>query len=274
MTQRTCENCANYKSKNTWTVQARAFTMRGDNAENLAVIPQPSLPAPLPPSAIYPGAYVETPVAQQNTESNVKVPFWQSLVSGGFVGCIAACSVFFLGLPKPLLLISASTLLGAYNKWNGGLNLADSLLVRVEDYTGVDWNRDGQVGSEKKPRPELRFIKTTGHGTMSNLPMYEPEQNEQYLDIPGMPRLDSDPWTVERLCDFLDRAFETKRWARAHCNELGVSQGQWSALQAFVQSFEKNEKGEKIITIWGTDDPPTLQGFVEQLARGVSQPTG
>lgn len=271
--RKTCENCANYKLRNTWTAQAQAFTMQGDEAKNLTVIPQP--PAP-PPITVYPGAYVETPVAQQTTESNVKVPFAQSLIAGGFMGGITACSVYFLGLPKPGLLISASALYAAYNRWNGGLNLADSLLVRIEDYTKIDWNRDGKVGSEKKPRPQLRFVAVRGKGGMSNLPVYEPEQNEQHLDIPGMPRSkeDQDPWTIERLCDFLDRAFETKRWARAHCNELGVSQGQWSALQTFVQSFETDNAGKKIITIWGTDDRPTLEGFVRQLAGVVSQPTG
>lgn len=250
---------------NTWTAQAQAFAMRGQDADSLKVIPQQTY------TPLQPGAYIETPIAQQNIESNVKVPLAQGLVTGGFIGCMATCATLFFGFPKPVLIVTASTLTSAYITWKGGVNFADSLLTRIEDYTGVDINRDGVTGSEaqRKPQPELRFVSVRGSGQASNLPAYEPKPQEQYIEIPGMPRADVDPWTVDRMVDVLERAFISGRWGRQYCTELGMSQGQWSVLSKYLGSGEDGEG----FNVWSTTDRPTLDAFVEDISTPVNHPT-
>lgn len=174
--------------KATWTAQAKPFSMVGDSAANLKVVPQPDYSIAQPaPTAVVPGARFETPVAQQNLESNVKVPLAQALVTGGIVGsaafCIAASIVtgveIFFDLPKPALFVVAptviATLQAVYSQWTGGVNMADSLLTKVEDFTGVDWNRDGHVGSTPAPQIErgLMVYGVDGQGR---------------LLLPGLPR--------------------------------------------------------------------------------------
>jgi hypothetical protein len=250
-------------SGNTVTMQANAQQWVGDNEAALREVPRERY------TPIQPGAYVQTPVAQQTVESNVKVPLLQSLVTGGFLGCLSACACVQFGLPKPVLLTTVATLGSAFWSWHGGVNFADSLLTRIEDFTNIDWNRDGQTGSQKAPPPQLRFIKVSEYGTADNPEPYQPQPTEQYINIPGMPRLDADPWTIERLVDVLERAFVSGRWGRANCNELGMSQGQWAALSKWLGPGE-DKKGWNV---WGTSDRPTLDGFVDQIREGVNQPT-
>jgi len=254
----------------TWTAQARAFAMRGQDADSLQVVPQP----PRPFVGAQPGAYIETPVAQQSLENNVKVPLAQSLITGGFVGCITTCASVYFGLPKPVLLVTVSTLVSSFIRWNGAVPFAGSLLTRVEDYTGLDLNQDGQVGSQPQPSPVLHLVKVkSGYdATANNQPVYQPTPTEIFINIPGMPRSkpDEDPWTVERLTDVLERAFISGRWGRAHHKELGMSQGQWSALSKYLGSGDDGEG----YNVWGATDRPTLDGFVEQISTPVPHPTG
>jgi hypothetical protein len=93
-------------------------------------------------------------------------------------------------------------------------------------------------------------------------PVYAPGPQEQYLDIPGMPRADTSPWTIERLNQFFDTAL-IHGWGRGGCKRLGVSQGQWSALKTYLEPFK----------VWGVDDRPTLEAFVEQISDDGNQPT-
>jgi hypothetical protein len=271
-----CPKCGTQLNLNsdTWTAKAQAFTMRGEDAASLETIPQPLRPTPI---QIQPGAYIETPIAQQNIESNVKVPLLQSLVTGGLLGCAWTCASLYFGLPKPLLTTTGITLMFTYRTWASGVNMADSLLTRIEDYTKVDWNRDGQVGSQSvpqnNPQPVMQLVKVrSGYSaTTDNGPTYQPEPMEQFINIPGMPRSkpDEDPWTVERLTDVLERAFISGRWGRVHRRELGMSQGQWSVLSKYLGPGKDGDG----YNVWGTTDRPTLDAFVEQISVPVNQPT-
>jgi hypothetical protein len=256
----------------TVTMQANAQQWVGDSAATLRAAPQERY------TPVVPGARIETPVAQQSMESNVKVPLAQAIIESCIVGsavfCAAAGIVTFFGLPKPAILTIAltavATLRTMYESWRGNVNMADSLLTRIEDFTNIDWNRDGQTGSQKAPPPQLRFVKVGGYGTTDNPEPYRPQSTEQHINIPGMPRLDVDPWTVERLVDVLERAFVSGRWSRANCNELGMSQGQWAALSQWLGPGEDG----KGWNIWGAQDHLTLQAFVDQIRETANQPTG
>lgn len=176
-----CPHCgkAVKLEKATWLAQAKPFSMIGNDAASLKVVPQSDYYAPTT-TTVLPGARIETPVAQPSLESNVKVPLAQALVTGGIVGsaafCIAVSTVVgvetFFDLPKPALFVIAptvfATLQTVYTMWRGGINMADSLLTRIEDFTGVDWNRDGQTGSQPAPQIE-RGLMVRGGGGLSLL---------------------------------------------------------------------------------------------------------
>jgi len=77
-----------------------------------------------------------------------------------------------------------------------------------------------------------------------------------------MPRADTSPWTIERLSQFFDAAL-IYGWGRANYKHLGVSQEQWSALEKYLADFG----------MWGINDRPTLQAFVDQICGDINQPT-
>lgn len=156
-----CSKCGHYLHAPgaSWTAQSKPFHMVGESAATLERVPAPqvtqiNVPAP---QAI-PGARIETPISQQSVESNVKVPLAQAVVTGALAGVAAACTCFFVGMHQPLLVTTCVATIATAYKWNGGLSISDSLLVRVEDYTGVDLNNDGQVGSQPVPHtsPDIK----------------------------------------------------------------------------------------------------------------------
>lgn len=136
-------------SDSAWRAQM-AFTMKGENAASLQVIPQERYTP-----VVQPGAYVETPVAQQTIENNVKVPLATALISGAFIGLASACAWAFFGLPKPLAAVPGITFMSTWWSWRGSLGFARTLLTKVEDFVNVDLNRDGQVGSQPAPTPQI-----------------------------------------------------------------------------------------------------------------------
>lgn len=276
--QRTCENCINYKPRHNLSWRAQSATARWlvDETGNLKRQPGPSQIAYTPPPTavvVQPGARIETPVAQQSIESSVKVPLAQSVITGGFIGAMTICGALYLKLPKPVLITAMSTLGSTFWTWKGSINFADSLLTRIEDYTGIDVNRDGVTGSKPTPRQPavLRLIKSKSDytGTQTNEPAYVPATDEQIVEIPNLPKADIDPMTVQRLAALLEQAFATQRWSRAHHKELGISQGQWSVLSKYLGPGEDG----KGYNVWGTKDHPALQAFIDQISVPVNQPT-
>lgn len=279
----------------TWRAQSTAARWTGTGHHDLARQPDSDRITEL---AGPPPLYRETPVRAPTPTSEVVVP---ALMSGAAaVLAMADTAVLMLnvhfrqwplraieslwpGPPtltlaletvNPFLIFLTVPCVVATLAWAHYTGVLRATLWRVEEWTQRDVDGNKQIGAPK-PKTNFRLIRASGVGiTRKNIPVYEPEQNEEYLNIPGLPRQDTDPWTVKRLVNFLESAFVTGRWSRAHCNEHGASQGQWKAIEQHIISLgEQDETGKTVSSAWGTRDRPTLQALVDQISGDVSQST-
>lgn len=167
-------------SSSAWRAQM-AFTMRGEDAASLKVIPQERY------APIQPGTYVETPVAQQTLENNVKVPLATACISGVFIGVASACTWAFFGLPKPLAAVPGIMFFSTWWSWRGDFSFARTLLTRVEDFVNVDLDRDGVVGSQPAPQIErgLMVHGANGQGRLllPDLPHHQVQQMARSMAV-------------------------------------------------------------------------------------------
>lgn len=110
-------------------------------AESMFPIPQTHAAPDLQPGE---KAKIETPVRAPRIESDVAVPFLQALMYGSGAALMSAPLSFLPEVPwfTPLVVLTTVT---------GGAMIVTptrtrKLLLKVEEWTGIDLDRDGQVG--------------------------------------------------------------------------------------------------------------------------------
>lgn len=228
--------------------------LKGNSAASLELQPDPNLAS----------RTLEAPARSATVESDVKVPLLQSVIGGAFLGAGIFCAWRAIGWPQPCWGPAALTFSAVGIFWSGGVREMRSLLWRLEEWTGKDITRDSAIGKPQRRGSHIRLVSINGELKQERI---EPRQRlgpviGELIDIPGMPRQDDDPWTIERLEAFLESVL-IYGWGRSNYKLLGVSQGQWAALKTHLETFG----------IWGINDPSALQRFVEQIQGDFNQPT-
>jgi hypothetical protein len=242
------------KPNNTWTAKVQAFTMRGTEASTLQ-------PVQAARATIQPGAFVQTPIAQQNIESAVKVPLAQSLVTAGFIGSLASCAALYFSFPKPGIIALASTLGSAFWTWKGGMSFARDLVLCIEDFTQVDINRDNHIGQAPEPintivhePPPILYNDKNGTRTIPGIatPII-------HKVVVRKATLKSKALEVDlnALCQFIRQAVAANEWSREYwagktVGGVYISQSVWSDYRRY---FLRGDIG-----LWelGAQPPPAL----------------
>jgi hypothetical protein len=91
-------------------------------------------------------SYRESPVRPFYVESDVLVPLFHSLISGGMAGVIAGAASASLGLWEPLPAAGLSFAGITAWVWAARMRLLPSLVVVYEEMTGKDVDKDGKAG--------------------------------------------------------------------------------------------------------------------------------
>lgn len=116
------------------------------------------------------------------TEAHVKVPLLRSLITGIYVGITGGVIVTYLNMYGVWGRVSGWGSVGYGIMWGGLLFFGtsfiywlsitgkyDNLLSRIETYTGVDIDQDGEIGSPEPPTIRVE-VKEGGNWRFANLP--------------------------------------------------------------------------------------------------------
>lgn len=116
------------------------------------------------------------------TEAHVKVPLLRSLITGGYAGIAGGVIVAYLNMYSVWGRVSGWGSVGYGVMWGGlfffgtsfiyWLSITgkyDNLLSRIETYTGVDIDQDGEVGTPEPPTIRVE-VKEGGNWRFANLP--------------------------------------------------------------------------------------------------------
>lgn len=259
----------------TWTAQFAA-QWKGTGYQDLKRQPPPDR-VHHAPAVPQPGAYVETPIHQQTMESGVKVPLATSLISGSFTGVLVLCGWQFVGWAQPVTATVAATIATTWWKWQGGVDFARGLLTRVEDFTGMDWNQDGQVGSTPaqgepvlSPFPvrvadDDKAAESTAVETAPTRPLTRAEQ--PILIRKAEENRPARVVTLGEIWDFLLTSFsehDDKGWSRAAWGKRGMSRDAWEDHKSFFEKLNPEW--------WKTIHPPTLDLVLRRFGAPNTRP--
>lgn len=226
--------------------------------------------------------FTQTPTGTQTLESAVKVPLAQAVITGGFVGVLAACGAFYFGLPKPVIITTAATFGTTFWAWIGGKGFAQSLLMKIEEITNLDLNQDGDVGKpEKSSQP--------GEPALSPFPVRTSSDDKapvaaESAETPAeqaaptsvittaeskicirqaTARKSARIVTLQDLWGFLTLSFERGDWTREGWQDRGVGPRLWKDYQTFLAR----------LGWWQIADRPTLDLALRRFCCPVDERT-
>lgn len=242
---------------------------RGENAAGLQAVASTQAIA-------QPGAYVETPVHQQTMESNVRVPLATASISGVLTGTLVLCGWLFVGWPQPVTATVAATIATAWWQWKDGQGFARSLLTRVEDFTNVDWNRDGRTGSAPPPAEPVLSpfpVRVAGDDKAAEQAAVEPAPTawvgKTTADTPIVIRhaeKNRKAYTVTLgfLWDFLQTSYKFG-WTKKAWKRRGLPYEKWKDLQDFFLALNPEW--------WKIDNTPLLDTVLSRFCYQAGRPT-
>lgn len=106
----------------------------------------------------------QEPVAPATLEGNVAVPLLQSVISGVFAGVAAGGIAAIMEQPQSAIIGLITTSVTSGLVWSVVMRWHNSLLWKVEEVTGVDVDRDGEIGQPRQT-PVDRFDKRHNDGS-------------------------------------------------------------------------------------------------------------
>lgn len=232
---------------------AQALSWRGDNADTLTRQSDQELAS----------RTVEAPARAASIESDVRVPLYQSVIGGVFVGAAVTCAWWALGWRRPILGPVIVTSASAAFFWHNAIGEMRSLLWRLEKWTGKDIDKDGAVG--EPPEKEAVYSPFPINGRDKAKSNATPEPAAKPAAKPAAPkstrptknsliqiraatgRKSARVVTLGELWGFMLLSFERNSWGRDAWQNRGVSQQLWADYKTFLESFG-----------WWKADRPTL----------------
>jgi len=226
--------------------------MRGADAASLQ-------PVQATRAAAQPGNYyTETPHRAPSIESDVKVPFYTALFTGALTGAMAASAWVYFSWPKPIAAVVGVTLASTWYAWRGSVSFLRGLLVKIEEFTQVDLDGDGNVGQAPARDVLSPFPVRTGaaKATMpadSPAATPAPKSTQPTAETPicirqADNRRSARIVTLQDLWGFLTVSFERGDWTREGWQDRGVGPRLWKDYQTFLDAYGW----------WGITDRPTL----------------
>jgi hypothetical protein len=196
-----------------------------------------------------------TPFRDMSLDGDVKVPFWQAVISGGFTGIAAGIGLGMLdSLMTRLYPHEFWQLLKWYHdvelaglvwlavggvRWNGLLSLNRALLF-IEESLQVDINGDGKIGQPIRPRNDGRVIY-----------LERKDSGGDVTSVTHWPLSDDITMSMIYKLEALDHYWSRSRFT----GENGtMSQGEWAAANGYMLEHELltgnrlNEAGVEFFT--------------------------
>ena len=226
----------------THTFNAPSYlTLRGADAASLQ-------PVQATRAAAQPGNYyTETPHRAPSIESDVKVPFYTALFTGALTGAMAASAWVYFSWPKPIAAVVGVTLASTWYAWRGSVSFLRGLLVKIEEFTQVDLDGDGNVGQAPARDVLSPFPVRTG-AAKATMPADSPAAAPAPKSTrpgPQTPicirtadaRRTARVVTLGELWDFLRVSHQTGDWTKATWTGRGMSQPLWTDYQNFLTPY-------------------------------------
>ena len=247
----------------TQTLQMAA-SWRGDGADSLARVGDGQK------------AYRESPVRPFYVESDVIVPLFHSLISGGMAGVAAVAGSVVIGFEYPLAAGGVAAGIMTFRVWAKRMELLPSLVMVYEEVSGKDVDGDKKVGRGQKTI-------WTWLGGVLGLHNDRPQHQEHSEQPPqGQPRVEMRGEPVPGTWDELapekqvrDVAYFVKVVSERLESGLGVGQKQFRELGVVLPS------GFPVTDEWHSDIVGKLKqvgiivakGTAWELAPGVNAQT-